>query len=758
MAIKICFGSEAERTAFKQAHPEVVFKGDIEYYDYTKTPVRIASWCTHYDGMLVTKPAGPPAEETVEFWTARGYTGPEAAELVKWCRANKMSPSPATIEKILAPLRMAPAPVPAAPAETELQKAWREFFEKPDIVKAMGLVPSSVQESFSRVFSGYSIINAAAADPRLGDYVAVGATLAGLTLAAVGVAMALLPAAAGAQATAASGLVNAGAADAGAMVAANAGKIPVSSAILNAAEKAIEGAVVKPVLTKSVMGWATSPAGLKTMVGAAIGLIGTDTFIKFIGEESVQTAGMGVWTLISAKDWKGAKEALEKYRVFIGHLKAEVDAVGYLNPISYGAFKNYYEAAEAQAASYEETINKNLGGPVAGLPEQVRTNVRDIVDGDTISVSMSAYDAKTGSAVSLPEYGTTKHAQVRLVGINAPEKSPKGEIICSDVEIYKVEAKYADASRTRLLPLNEKDVILKIDLARPTDVYGRLLALVEFKGENINLRQVKEGLACGYYPEPNKWVDQALYKSETLKAQANGVGMWAGTQAGPGAPVPFKISITSEPSNAKIYIDNVYTHHLTPSDETELKDVMGMLKPGPHTITVTKSVKGVTNQDSKTINIVSGDNGTLDFTLAPPALGAPAAPAEGEAPAAAAEVFKIYIDSEPSNAKIYVDNVYTHHLTPSDEKELKDVMSLLQPGQHTFMATKQVKGVTHQGVETREITSGDNGTIQLVIGPPALGVPAAAAPAVTLPSIANLTTDQLVQLRNLINATLGTTA
>lgn len=84
-------------------------------------------------------------------------------------------------------------------------------------------------------------------------------------------------------------------------------------------------------------------------------------------------------------------------------------------------------------------------------------------------------------------------------------------------------------------------------------------------------------------------------------------------------PVEFKIYFTSTPSNAKLFIDDIYTHHWTPSNEKELSDVLHLLTVGTHRIKITKG--GMMAE--KDITVVEGDNGTihLDLTtvgLAPP--------------------------------------------------------------------------------------------------------------------------------------------
>lgn len=612
---------------------------------------------------------------------------------------------------------------PKVKPPTPLKKAWLDYFKNPDIIKAIGLIPSAVQESFSRVFSGYSIIGEEPAEPRPGDYAGVGLILGGIVLATAPVAYAGISAIPGV------------------------GTAGMMKGSLGALEAALESTVVKPTLMAKIMGWATKPKTLVKLLGSAIGLMGLDTFIDFIGEEAIQTAGMGVWVLISAKNWEGAKIALDKYRLFIDHLKAKVDLVGPLNLIAYRAFKDTYESAYATADAYEKAINEGLGVLPVEFPEIIKATVRDIIDGDTLDVDLDAYNKETGEAYKLPEYKTTGHARIRMLGINAPEKSPKGEIACSDVEIYKVEKRWADVSRERLYPLNDKEVILKVDPSNQMDSHGRILALVEFGMENINLRQIKEGLACGYYREENKYVDKDLYGKETLAAKEAGIGMWEGVAVMEKFGVDFSINIDSMPSNAKLHIDDVYTHHLTPSDEKELADVMDLLVPGEHVFKATKAGK----EASTKVTIVKGKNPDIMLTLKPVGLKVEVPEEVPAPPEEVPEEFSIYIDSTPTRAKLYIDGVYTHHFTPSDTAELSDVMDLLTPGKHTIKVTKAGKAASKEV----EILPGFNEPIHLtlrVVGLPPVEVP---PKVVGIPSIEGLTEEQLRELRDKINVTLG---
>ncbi len=83
-----------------------------------------------------------------------------------------------------------------------------------------------------------------------------------------------------------------------------------------------------------------------------------------------------------------------------------------------------------------------------------------------------------------------------------------------------------------------------------------------------------------------------------------------------------------------------------------------------------------------------------------------------EAAGPAVREFKINIDSVPSNAKLYIDGTYTGHWTPANQKELKDVIYLLDPGEHVFRAAKAGKEASVRAT----ITDGVNPDIILKLG------------------------------------------
>ena len=305
------------------------------------------------------------------------------------------------------------------------------------------------------------------------------------------------------------------------------------------------------------------------------------------------------------------KDDIKKLRQALPIAEAAIKKVAWLWPPTKEMWYFYADNLYFTIEQYERELEILIPSELIEIPEKVKATVRDIIDGDTIDVSLDAINQETGKEIKLPQYKKTGHARVRIVGINAPEKSPKGEILCSDVEISKVEKKFADESRDRLLPLNDKEVLLKVDPEIPLGTHGRILAVVEHGGTDIGLRQIKEGLACGYYREPHKYFDEDEYSDETLKAKDKGVGMWKGLEEVEKEEDKIKIKITSVPTNARLFLDDVALRHNTPSDEVELSDVLHLLTLGSHVLSAEKAgLSAMLDWE-----IVKGDNGTIHLTL-----------------------------------------------------------------------------------------------------------------------------------------------
>jgi len=366
---------------------------------------------------------------------------------------------------------------------------------------------------------------------------------------------------------------------------------------------------------------ATKP---KTILWGLTGMLGTIGMAYSITFGTEWFAKEGLWELIDfplgdrMRDYRFEPTAEKAARIQkdIDMLEAVmpraqelVRGIAWLWPFTKAAWLSWADGIKFELQQRKDEFAEIVVPELIELPEEIESEVRDIIDGDTIDVSLDGF--VNGSPFKLPQYAKTGHARIRIVGINSPEKSPKGEITCTGIEIVSVEKKWADEARERLLPLNDKKVTLRIDPDNKIDTHGRILAVVERNGEDIGLRQIMEGLACYYFREEHKFVDDDVYSEETFKAKEDGVGMWKGLEDVEREEDKIKIQIKSSPSNAKLFLDDVSLHHNTPSDEIELSDVIHLFTPGPHILSAEKG--GISAM--KDIEIEKGDNGEIELIL-----------------------------------------------------------------------------------------------------------------------------------------------
>ena len=132
--------------------------------------------------------------------------------------------------------------------------------------------------------------------------------------------------------------------------------------------------------------------------------------------------------------------------------------------------------------------------PVVVSADTLNGKVVKITDGDTLVV----FDASN-----------TQH-KIRLSGIDAPESNqPFGkrskEALSALVTGQRVEVDWHKHDR-----------------------YGRIVGKVIAQGKDVNLAQVRTGMAWWYrkYADEQSLVDQGLYAAAEAKARVTGVGLW----------------------------------------------------------------------------------------------------------------------------------------------------------------------------------------------------------------------------------------
>lgn len=135
--------------------------------------------------------------------------------------------------------------------------------------------------------------------------------------------------------------------------------------------------------------------------------------------------------------------------------------------------------------------------------------VLSVIDGDTICVL----------------YNHEK-INVRLYGIDAPEKSQKFGIEAKNILSSKIEGKY-----------------VKIDLEKK-DRYQRSIGTVFLKTRNINLEMISEGMAW-HYKQYNKSI---IFSNEEKNAKSKKIGLWK--DKNPTPPWTYRINHVSNKSKS----------------------------------------------------------------------------------------------------------------------------------------------------------------------------------------------------------------
>lgn len=100
---------------------------------------------------------------------------------------------------------------------------------------------------------------------------------------------------------------------------------------------------------------------LKPWAYGTVALMGGVTFVEFLYEEAIQTRGMGIWTAVSNKQWDIAYETLAESRKFLNHVSKIYKYAGLLSPFTYDVFNRYAQATKAQYDIFEQVILRKSG-------------------------------------------------------------------------------------------------------------------------------------------------------------------------------------------------------------------------------------------------------------------------------------------------------------------------------------------------------------------------------------------------------------
>ena len=147
--------------------------------------------------------------------------------------------------------------------------------------------------------------------------------------------------------------------------------------------------------------------------------------------------------------------------------------------------------------------DSNSTEPAISFTDPLKVVVAYAVDGDTLRVRLASGGL----------------AYVRLVGIDTPEDVRPG---------YPTEcgARAAAASMARLAPEGAAVTLRPDSVAGETDRYGRLLAHAFVKGHQLELAQLRRGLAYVYRYEDQRFDGLPRFERAERHARLAALGVW----------------------------------------------------------------------------------------------------------------------------------------------------------------------------------------------------------------------------------------
>jgi endonuclease YncB( thermonuclease family) len=152
---------------------------------------------------------------------------------------------------------------------------------------------------------------------------------------------------------------------------------------------------------------------------------------------------------------------------------------------------------------------------LTSFANQLQGKVIKVTDGDTVNVLTS--DNETH--------------RIRLSGIDAPEKKQAFGSKSKQVLADLIDGKTVNVEYNKL------------------DRYQRVVGKITFNGQDVNLRQIKLGLAWHYkkYEKEQDVEDRSIYANAEYLAQRDKIGLWY--DANPIAPWDFRKQKREQPIN-----------------------------------------------------------------------------------------------------------------------------------------------------------------------------------------------------------------
>jgi hypothetical protein len=128
-------------------------------------------------------------------------------------------------------------------------------------------------------------------------------------------------------------------------------------ALLTPAAAAITSSTAFASARADVLKALTSGAVVKKILGSAVAVMGTATFVNFISEEALQTAGMACFVAKGAQDPVALRKALDNYEALYAEAKKQAGLTTWLSPFTKAQFDSNLAAVASAIDAYEAALS-----------------------------------------------------------------------------------------------------------------------------------------------------------------------------------------------------------------------------------------------------------------------------------------------------------------------------------------------------------------------------------------------------------------
>ena len=391
----------------------------------------------------------------------------------------------------------------------------------------------------------------------------------------------------------------------------------------------------------------------------------TLNFMGFLGEESIQTVGIGVFALINNKLWKPAHDSLIEYEKSVLTIIEGVDELAAVPALSFFLnlwWPGYKAGALKQIEDYKTTIAAGLASEAVGTtitvttePPQALASIPGIflekITPFTVNIAPGSYDLLLEKEGYKPKTKTAiiKENQDNPVSVALEEISPEVPPNAGRLIVAVYDEKTGMPIKATLYIDNEPEKFHLHSYALDL-VPGVYEIRVEEPGYEIETDTVgvEKGLTTDLKVELGK-IEVPPWEAPPEEVPPE--------ELPPAPPAEGTLQALSDPA-AEIWIAGIKKADKTPAS----------IQLGQGVYDITFKAEGYVSE-TKGVIIRPGETSTLSITLQ-----------EEGVPALERELWRVDVDSEPSGAKILINDSFTDAWTPG--------YVLLEPGVYELSLVK----------------------------------------------------------------------